>query len=125
MNENRDNIDSANILKFLMKVGDQKQLLKELVIANINNMNNEMSATITQIIATEFDKDEDIKRLLRLDECKLYDDSFNRISINCSLNRNSKKLKEFLRHQRRSNMNYPTVMLPTTSYSQWRMIVKL
>ncbi len=107
LNENRDNIDSANILKFLMKVGDQKQLLKELVIANINNMNNEMSATITQIIATEFDKDEDIKRLLRLDECKLYDDSFNRISINCSLNRNSKKLKEFFKASKEIKYELP------------------
>ena len=94
LNENRDNIDDANILLFLMKVGNQKQLLKELVIANIDNKNSEMSATLDQIIVTEFDKDEDIKQLLKLEEWKWYDDSFNRISINCSLNTNVEKLKE-------------------------------
>lgn len=94
LNENRDNIDDANILLFLMKVGNQKQLLKELVIANIDNTNSEMSATLTQIIVTEFDKDEDIKQLLKLEQWEWHDDSFNRISINCSLNTNVEKLKE-------------------------------
>ena len=94
LNENRDNIDDANILLFLMKVGNQKQLLKELVIANIDNTNSEMSATLAQIIVTEFDKDEDIKQLLKLEEWKWHDDSFNRISINCSLNTNVENLKE-------------------------------
>ena len=56
LNENRDNIDDANILLFLMKVGNQKQLLKKLVIANIDNTNSEMAATLAQIIVTEFDK---------------------------------------------------------------------
>mgnify|MGYP003592069165 FL=1 len=59
-----------------MKVGNQKQLLKELVIANIDNTNSEMSATLAQIIVTEFDKDEDIKQLLKLEEWKWHDDSF-------------------------------------------------
>ena len=77
-----------------MKVGNQKQLLKELVIANIDNTNSEMSATLAQIIVTEFDKDEDIKQLLKLEEWKWHDDSFNRISINCSLNTNVENLKE-------------------------------
>ena len=94
LNENRDNIDDANILLFLMKVGNQKQLLKELVIANIDNTNSEMSATLAQIIVTEFDKDEDIKQLLKLEQWEWHDDSFNRISINCSLNTNVEKLKE-------------------------------
>lgn len=94
LNENRDNIDDANILLFLMKVGNQKQLLKELVIANIDNTNSEMSATLAQIIVTEFDKDEDIKQLLKQEEWKWHDDSFNRISINCSLNTNVENLKE-------------------------------
>lgn len=100
LNENRDNIDDANILLFLMKVGNQKQLLKELVIANIDNTNSEMSATLNQIIVTEFDKDEDIKQLLKLDDWKWYDDSFNRISINCSLNTNVGKLKEIYNEAR-------------------------
>ena len=94
LNENRDNIDDANILLFLMKAGDQKQLLKELIIANIDNTNSEMSATLAQIIVSEFGKDEDIKQLLTLEEWKWHDDSFNRISINCSLNTNEEKLKE-------------------------------
>lgn len=94
LNENRDNIDDANILLFLMKVGNQKRLLKELVIANIDNTNSEMSATLAQIIVTEFDKDEDIKQLLKLEQREWHDDSFNRISINCSLNTNVEKLKE-------------------------------
>ena len=94
LNENRDNIDDTNILLFLMKVGNQKQLLKELVIANIDNTNSEMSATLAQIIVNEFDKDEDIKQLLKLEEWKWHDDSFNRISINCSLNTNVEKMKE-------------------------------
>lgn len=100
LNENRDNIDDANILLFLKKVGNQKQLLKKLVIANIDNTNNEMSATLAQIIATEFDNDEDIKQLLKLDDWKWYDDSFNRISINCSLNTNMEKLKEIYKESK-------------------------
>lgn len=49
-----------------MKAGNQKQLLKKLVIANIDNTNSEMAATLAQIIVTEFDKDEDIKQHLKL-----------------------------------------------------------
>ena len=94
LNENRDNIDDANILLFLMKVGNQKQLLKKLVIANIDNTNSEMAATLDQIIVTEFNNDEEIKQLLKLEEWKWNDDSFNRISINCSLNTNVERLKE-------------------------------
>lgn len=94
LNENKDKIDDANILLFLMKVGNQKQLLKELAIANIDTKNSEMSATLAQIIATEFDKDEDIKQLLKMEGWEWYDYSSNRISINCSLNTNIEKLKE-------------------------------
>lgn len=75
LNENRDNIDDANILLFLMKVGNQKHLLKELVIANIDNTNSEMSATLAQIIVTEFNNDEEIKQLLKLEQWKWNDDS--------------------------------------------------
>ena len=94
LNENKDKINDANILLFLKKVGNQKPLLKELVIANIDNTENEMSATVAQIIASDFNKDEDIKHLLNLDEWKWYVNSINRISLNCSLNSNVGKLKE-------------------------------
>lgn len=100
LNENKDNIDDANILLFLMKVGNQKQLLKELVIANIDTKNSEMSATLAQIIVTEFNNDEEIKQLLKLEEWKWNDDSFNRISINCSLNTNVERLKEIYNEAR-------------------------
>lgn len=93
LNENKDKIDDANILLFLQKVGDQKQFLKELIINNIDNTNNEMSATVAQIIASDFDKDEDIQNLLKLDEWKWYESSFNRVSLNCFLNANVEKLK--------------------------------
>lgn len=92
--ENKVKIDDANILLFLKKVGRQKSLLKELVISHIDNTNNEMSATVAQIIAVEFDKDEDIKNLLKLDEWKWRNNSFNRVSLNCSLNTNVEKLKD-------------------------------
>ena len=94
LNENKDKINDANILLFLKKVGNQKPLLKELVIANIDNTENEMSATVAQIIASDFNKDEDIKYLLNLDEWKWYLNSMNRISLNCSLNSNVGKLQE-------------------------------
>ena len=94
LSENKDKINDANILLFLKKVGGQKQLLKELVIANINNTNNEMSVTMSKIITTDFDKDADIIELLKLDEWKWYDDSLNRLSLNCSLNTNVEKLKD-------------------------------
>lgn len=100
LNENKDNIDDANILLFLMKVGNQKQLLKELVIANIDTKNSEMSATLAQIIVTEFNNDDEIKQLLKLEEWKWNDDSFNRISINCSLNTNVERLKEIYNEAR-------------------------
>ncbi len=100
LNENKENIDDANILLFLMKVGNQKQLLKELVIANIDTKNSEMSATLAQIIVTDFNNDEEIKQLLKLEEWKWNDDSFNRISINCSLNTNVERLKEIYNEAR-------------------------
>lgn len=52
-----------------------------------------MSATVAQIIASDFDKDEDIQNLLKLDEWKWYESSFNRVSLNCFLNANVEKLK--------------------------------
>lgn len=94
LKECKDKIDDANILLFLMKMGNQQQLLKELVMTNIDNTHNEMSATIAQIIFTEFDKDEDIKQLLKLDDFNWQYSFLNRISINCSLYSNVEKLKE-------------------------------
>lgn len=94
LSENKDKIDDANILLFLKKVGNQKPLLKELIMANIDNANNEMSATVAKIIASDFDKDEEIKQLLCLDDWKEMMDPINRISHNCSLNTNVDKLNE-------------------------------
>ena len=59
-----------------------------------------MSATLAQIIVTEFNNDEEIKQLLKLEEWKWNDDSFNRISINCSLNTNVERLKEIYNEAR-------------------------
>lgn len=81
LKEYKDKIDDANILLFLMKMRNQQQLLKELVMANINNTHNEMSATVAQIIVNEFDKDEDIKQLLKLDDFNWQFDFLNRISL--------------------------------------------
>ena len=63
LKEYKDKIDDANILLFIKKVGNQNPFLKELIRANIDNTNNEMSATVAQIIASGFDKDEDIQEL--------------------------------------------------------------
>lgn len=92
--ENKDKIDDACFLLFLKKVGNQKALLKELIMANIDNTNNEMSATVAKIIATDFDKDEDIQNLLNLDNWKWNVNTINRLSLNCSLNTNQGRLKE-------------------------------
>lgn len=100
LSENKDKIDDANILLFLKKVGNQKPLLKELILANIDKTNNEMSATVAKIIASDFDKDVDIQELLKLDEWRWYDDSINRISLNCSLNTNVDNLKKIYNEYR-------------------------
>lgn len=117
--ENRDNIDDANILLFLMKVGNQKHLLKELVIANIDNTNSEMSATLAQIIVTEFNNDEEIKQLLKLEQWKWHDDSFNKISINCSLNTNGEKLKEIYNESKKNKHQL------TNSYASYNFIFSM
>lgn len=106
--DNKDKIDDANILIFLKKVGGQKALLKELVIANIDNTNNEMSATLAQIIDSDFDKDDDIRQLLLLEEWDWRMDSINRISLNCSLNTNETRLKEIFAEYNEGNyeLNY-------------------
>lgn len=119
LNENRDKINNANILLFLMKAGDQKQLLKELIIANIDNTNSEMSATLAQIIVSEFGKDEDIKQLLTLEEWKWHDDSLNRISINCSLNTNEEKLKEIYNEAKENKYEL------TNSYAIYNLIFSM
>lgn len=119
LNENRDNIDDANILLFLMKVGNQKQLLKKLVIANIDNTNSEMAATLAQIIVTEFDKDEDIKQHLKLEQWKLHDGSYNKISINCSLNTNVEKLKEIYNESKKNKHQL------TNSYASYNFIFSM
>lgn len=100
---NKDEIDDANILLFLKKVGGQKSLLKELVKANIDNINNEMTATVAQIIASEFKQDEEIGQLLSLNEWDWRRDSVNRVSLNCSLNTNLDKLKEIFAEYKRIN----------------------
>lgn len=97
INENKDKIDNVYILQFLRKIVDQKQLLKELVIANINNTNSEMVATLSQIIVDEFEEDEDIKQLLDIEKREWHHGSFNIISINCSLATNVKKLEEIFK----------------------------
>lgn len=94
LSDNKEIIDDATILSFLKKVGNQKPLLKELIMANLSNTNNEMSATVAHIIATEFDKDEDIKQQLKLDTWEWYKDSINLISLNCTLSSNRDKLKD-------------------------------
>lgn len=101
--DHKDKIDDVSVLLFLKNVGGQKKLLKELVIANIDNTNNEMSATLAQIIASEFDKDDDIKQLLSLNEWDWRKDSINRVSLNCSLNTNVDKLKEIFAEYKREN----------------------
>ena len=112
-------IDDANILLFLMKVGNQKHLLKELVIANIDNTNSEMSATLAQIIVTEFNNDEEIKQLLKLEQWKWHDDSFNKISINCSLNTNGEKLKEIYNESKKNKHQL------TNSYASYNFIFSM
>ncbi len=94
ISENKDKITDANILLFLQKVEGQKPLLKELVIKNIDNENNEMTAAVAQIIESDFNKDEEIMQMLRLDEWDSISVSFNRVSLNCLLNINKDKLKE-------------------------------
>ena len=100
--DNKDKIDDANILLFLKKVGNKKSFLKELVMANIDNTNNEMSATVAKIIASDFDRDEDIQELLKLDEWKWYDDSINLLSLNCSLNMNIENLNRIFNEYKES-----------------------
>lgn len=106
--DNKDKIDDANILLFLKKVGGQKELLKKLITDNIDNTNNEMSATVAQIIASDFGEDEEIKHLLRLDDWDWLKDSINRVSLNCSLNTNTGKLKEIFSEFKEKNyeLNY-------------------
>lgn len=97
INENKGVIDNPNILLFIKKVGNEKPLLKELIIANINNLDNEMTATVAQIISSDFDTDDDIKQLLNLDDWRWYNDSLCLVSHNCSLNTNVDKLKSIYR----------------------------
>ena len=105
ISENKDKVDDANILMFLKRMEGQKQLLKELVINNIDNENNEMTASVAQIIATEFESDEEIMSLLSLDEWKVFESSFSRISLNCSLNTNKDKLQKI--YYDLKDKNYP------------------
>lgn len=110
--ENKSRIDDANILLFLKKVGDQKALLKELIIANIDNTNSEMSATLAKIIASDYEDDEDIQSLLKLDKWMWNKDSLNRVALNCSLNTNVKKLQaifsEFKENEYELDSRYAT-----------------
>lgn len=101
LNDNKEKIDDANILMFLKKVGDQKALLKELVIANIDNEKNEMMAAVAQIVVSDFETDDEIKQLLTLDDWERCDNSWNRLSLNCLLNKNTDKLKDIYRENRK------------------------
>ena len=105
LKEYKDKIDDANILLFIKKVGNQNPFLKELIRANIDNTNNEMSATVAQIIASGFDNDEDIQKLLKLDEWNWYEHSFNRVSLNCSLNTNVERLRELFGEYKENKYN--------------------
>lgn len=95
--DHKDKVEDANILMFLKKVGNEKPLLKELVLRHIDNEKNDMVATVAQIVASDFAEDEDIHKLLTLDDWKWYDDPISRLSLNCTLNRNTDKLKEIYR----------------------------
>lgn len=101
--DNKDSIDDANILMFLKKVGDQKSLLKEIILRNIDNENNEMTVTVAQIVASDFETDNDIMQLLSLEGWNWYENSVNRLSLNCTLNKESEKLKKIYRECRDHN----------------------
>jgi Predicted NTPase (NACHT family) len=116
LNEHTDKIDDPNILMFLKKFGGMKSLLKKLVLANIDNKNNEMTVAVAQIVASDFDKDEDIKQLLRLDDGNWLN-NLNRISLNCSLNTNVDKLSEIYRECKANNYQLESC------YSSYNFIV--
>lgn len=101
--DNKDSIDDANILMFLKKVGDQKSLLKEIILRNIDNENNEMTVTVAQIVASDFETDNDIMQLLSLEGWNWFENSVNRLSLNCTLNKESEKLKKIYRECRDHN----------------------
>lgn len=90
---NKDKVEDASLLMFIKRMGGRRQLLKELVIANIDKGNDEIAAVVEEIIVSEFKNDEEIKQLLSLDGWVLFRDSFNRVSLSCTLNTNMDKLK--------------------------------
>ena len=103
VSNHKEIIDDANILMFLKKVGGQKSLLKEIVLRNIDNENDEMTAAVAQIVASDFETDDDILQVLNLDGWKWFDNSVNRLSLNCSLNKNADKLKKIYRECKHYN----------------------
>lgn len=103
VNDNKDKINDASIMLFLKRVEGQRPLLKELVLANVDNEDNEMTASVAQIVASDFDTDEDIKQMLKLDGWRWHVNSFNRVSLNCSLNTNIDKLAGIYREYKANN----------------------
>lgn len=115
--EHKEEIDNANILKFLKKVGGQRQLLKELVMAHIDKGDSDMNATVAQIIASDFSEDEDIQQRLSLDDWHWYDNSINRVSLNCSLNANTDKVRKLYKEGK--EYHYPL----ENSYGTYNFII--
>ena len=115
--EHKDEIDNANILRFLKKEGGQRQLLKDLVLAHIDMGDSDMNATVAQIIASDFREDEDIQRMLSLDDWHWYESSINRVSLNCSLNTNTDKVREIYQEGR----EYPYTL--ENSYGTYNFIL--
>ena len=119
VNDNKDKIHDASILLFLKRVEGQRQLLKELVLANVDNEDNEMTASVAQIVASDFDSDEDIKQMLKLDGWRWHVNSFNRVSLNCSLNTNIEKLAGIYREYKANNYDLDN------GYSSYNFIFSL
>lgn len=100
INDNKDKIDDANILLFLKKIGGQKELLKELVMEQIDKGNSEITATLAKIVASDFANDDDIKQKMALDDYHWCGGSLGRVSLNCLLNTNTTKTKEIYKEVR-------------------------
>ena len=70
-------------------------MLKELVMAHIDKGDSDINATVAQIIASDFSEDEDIQQRLSLDDWHWYDNSINRVSLNCSLNTSHRYIRTY------------------------------
>lgn len=103
---NKVQIDDASFLLFLNKIVGQKQLLKELILSNIDNENSEMTAAVAQIVSSDFDTDDEIKQMLSLDESNWRNNLITRISLNCSLNTNVDKLNVIYKEFKANNYSF-------------------